>query len=161
MTSAKRQFIHISIMSTGMQDKCRSSLNNLLWLFFTAACIRDMSCFQIDRRVTSKSILPYPSADRFSNPRKPLCMFIYTSCNKYSAKCSGFGSCCRCECRGHTPNFLSSTTGCVNAYSLGTKRGRTIFTYDFGCSRTMYLCVRRENFNRLDDQPLAIKKKRH
>ena len=104
----------------------------LVCLLFAVVLIERTSCFTIERRVTLKYTLPYPSADRFSNRKGVLCAFNRRSCEKLGAKCPRPMRCCTCECRGHNPNFFSLELGCQSTYSLGTRTGKTIvFTYKF------------------------------
>ena len=97
----------------------------VIYMFIAFFVTQDASCFDIERRVTSKRTVPYPSADRFRNPFRSLCLFRRNSCNDYDAKCASVFSCCTCECRGHKPNFLSTRRGggCRSTYSLTINAG--------------------------------------
>ncbi|XP_065067155.1 uncharacterized protein LOC135692786 [Rhopilema esculentum] len=88
--------------------------------------------FTIERRVTRKTTLPYPSADKFANPSRNFLGFCSSSgCSVRGAKCSGrlFSStrCCVCECRGHVPNFYSVGKGCLRIPTLLRTEGASCF----------------------------------
>ena len=92
--------------------------------------------FTIERRVTRKTTLPYPSADKFANPsRNWLGMCSSSGCSVRGAKCSGrlFSStrCCVCECRGHVPNFYSVGKGCLRIPTLLRTEGELPFMFNF------------------------------
>lgn len=118
-------FRHLSSTTETWKMQVVYNLNLVCLLLIFA--VDQQLCFYIERRVTEKKTLPYPSADRFSNPSRSFCAIRRTSCSRLGAKCSSTFNCCTCECRGHLPNFLSTSRGCLSTYSLSVNAGVKIF----------------------------------
>lgn len=122
--------------------------------------IENSSCLEVERRLLEKKTLPYPAADKFMNPVTKSCRLGGDTCGVYRAQCSRELSCCFCECRGHTPNFLSTVKGCLNTFSLnndndvkcyftlepsGNSFVPTFTSYTDFLVRSMRLRIRRES----------------
>ena len=86
-------------------------------VYYLALLTLNSKGFDIERKVTADDMMPHPAADAFESPRRLLCSLFDRDCRRRGAKCSR-RSCCKCECRGHLPNFLSLDKGCMSVNDI-------------------------------------------